>query len=136
MAIWTIKLAPNAEWTLPAAAKGSNRMLYFFNGDTLQVGTQQIPAKQAIFLHAEVPAALRASAQGAEMLMLQGRPIAEPVAQYGPFVMNTMAEIQQTYAEYQRTQFGGWPWPRPDPVHGTEPQRFAKRPDGQVEEPA
>ena len=136
VAIWTLKLAPNAEWTLPAAAVGSNRMLYFFEGDVLQIGARNVPAKQAITLRADVPAVLRASAQGAQLLMLQGRPIGEPVAQYGPFVMNSMQEIQQTYAEYQRTRFGGWPWPRPDPVHGAEPQRFAKRPDGQVEKPA
>jgi redox-sensitive bicupin YhaK (pirin superfamily) len=136
VAIWTIQLAPHAVWTLPAAAKGSNRMLYFFKGDGLQIGTRSIPSGQAITMRGEVPAVLQASATGAELLMLQGRPIAEPVAQYGPFVMNTMAEIQQTYADYQRTQFGGWPWPRHDPVHGSEPARFAKRPDGQVERPA
>ncbi len=135
VAIWTIKLAPGAQWTLPPAAAGSNRMLYFFAGDALQIGTRTIPAKQAIQLRADVPAALQASAQGAELLLLQGRPIGEPVAQYGPFVMNSMQEIQQTYAEYQRTRFGGWPWQRDDPVHGAEPQRFAKRPDGNVEKP-
>ncbi len=97
VAIWTLKLAPNAEWTVPAAQTGSNRMLYFFSGDTLRIGAQVVPANQAIWLRADVPAVLQASAQGAELLMLQGRPIGEPVAQYGPFVMNTMAEIQQTY---------------------------------------
>ncbi len=135
VAIWTLKLAPHAEWTLPAAAPGSNRMLYFFSGETLCIGERTIPAKQAITMRADVATRLQADAQGAELLMLQGRPIAEPVAQYGPFVMNTMQEIQQTYADYQRTRFGGWPWTRDDPVHGAEPQRFAKRPDGQIEKP-
>ena len=121
--------------TVAAAAKGSNRMLYFFSGDTLQIGARTIPANQAIWMTADVAAQLQASGQGAELLMLQGQPIGEPVAQHGPFVMNTMQEIQQTYTEYQRTRFGGWPWQRDDPVHGADPQRFAKRPDGVVEKP-
>ncbi len=66
--------------------------------------------------------------------MLQGRPINEPVAQYGPFVMNTQAEIQQAFADYQRTAFGGWPWPASDPVHPREQGRFAKHADGRVEQ--
>ena len=68
-----------------------------------------------------------------ECLVLQGRPIGEPVAQYGPFVMNTQAEIMQAMNDYRRTQFGGWPWPDQDPVHGTEARRFARYP-GQAEE--
>ena len=72
----------------------------------------------------------------AEFLLLQGKPIGEPVAQYGPFVMNTQAEIRQTVADYQRTQFGGWPWPDSGPVHGREPTRFARYPDGRETRPA
>ena len=73
---------------------------------------------------------------GAQLLMLQGRPIGEPVVQYGPFVMNSRAEIQQAYRDYQRTQFGGWPWERNDPVHPREEGRFARHADGTVERPA
>ena len=68
--------------------------------------------------------------------MLQGRPIGEPVAQYGPFVMNTEDEIRQAFADYRRTEFGGWPWPSDEPVNPADQGRFARRPDGSVEVPS
>ena len=68
-----------------------------------------------------------------ELLLLQGRPMGEPVVQYGPFVMNTPQEIAQALQDYRRTQFGGWPWGQSDPVHGAQVRRFARYP-GQTEE--
>ena len=66
--------------------------------------------------------------------MLQGRPIAEPVAQYGPFVMNTRSELEQAFADYRRTQFGGWPFSDNEPVHPRQRGRFARHADGRVED--
>ena len=71
--------------------------------------------------------------EAAEFLLLQGRPISEPVVQYGPFVMNSQQEIEQAFADYSRTRFGGWPWPDPAPVHGRERGRFAAYADGQTQ---
>jgi len=136
VAIWTIKLSPGARWTLPAAAPGTNRTLYFFRGTGLRVGSRAIPPAHALELRAEVAAPLEGGPDETELLLLQGRPINEPIVQYGPFVMNSRAEIQQAYADYQRTRFGGWPWPSEDPVHPREEGRFARHANGRTERPA
>jgi len=57
------------------------------------------------------------------------------VAQQGPFVMNTQVELQQAFADYRKTQFGVWPWPKSDFVHPRSEGRFAKFGDGRVERP-
>jgi hypothetical protein len=84
-------------------------------------------------LRADATATLENGASEGEILMLQGRPIGEPVVQSGPFVMNTRAEIQRAYADFRSTRFGGWPWQSDDPVHGAEPARFARHADGRTE---
>ena len=136
VAIWTLRLDAGAQWTLPpATGQGTRRSLYFFKGQGITVGGQPIHDHAVIKLRADVPVLLEGGADEAELLMLQGRPIAEPVVQYGPFVMNTQAEIMQAMQDYRRTQFGGWPWKDAAPVHGSTKQRFAQHPGGRREEP-
>ncbi|MGE0358107.1 MAG: pirin family protein [Burkholderiales bacterium] len=134
VAIWLVRLAKGSSWELPAARAGSSRFLYLFDGPRLVAAGQSVAGRNLLTVEASVPLPIEAPEGDIELLMLQGRPIAEPVAQYGPFVMNTRAELQQAFDDYQRTQFGGWPWKSPDPVNGSE-GRFARRPDGVVERP-
>ena len=137
VAIWTLRMAPGAKWTLPAATGDSTRRkLYFFKGASISIAGQDVDAHAAIELRASQAVELvNTGNEVAEFLLLQGKPISEPVVQYGPFVMNTQAEITQTMADYQRTQFGGWPWPDQAPVHGRDPARFAIHPGGREERP-
>jgi quercetin 2,3-dioxygenase len=134
LAIWTIRLSAGSRWTLPAAGtRHPRRTLYFFKGDTLVIDGQTIPVRSAIEVDADQAVELINGAAPSELLMLQGRPIGEPVAQHGPFVMNTEQELKQAYADYHRTHFGGWPWPHEAPVHGADRGRFARHADGRVE---
>ncbi len=133
VAIWTLRLDPHARFTLPAAKDGSRRTLYFFLGNSVSVAGRKFEEHAAIRVAPDRDLELVAGDEPTELLMLQGRPIAQPVAQYGPFVMNTRAEIQQAILDYQRTRFGGWPWQSEEPVHPRDAGRFAQHADGRVE---
>jgi hypothetical protein len=135
VAIWTIAMQPHAEWTLPVAHAGTNRTLYVFRGDTLRIGGREVNGGVAVKLRGDAVATIANGAAVCEMLLLQGRPIAEPVVQHGPFVMNTREEIVSAMNDYRATRFGGWPWPSNAPVHARADGRFAKHADGRKDVP-
>jgi len=138
VAIWQLDFESDAAWTLPAARRGDAtvRVLYVYRG-SVTVGDTTVDAPTGVVVRGGADAPIVAGDDGAEVLMLQGRPIGEPVAQYGPFVMNHEDEIGQAFADYQATGFGGWPWPEDDPVHGAMTRgRFARHADGHEDEAA
>jgi len=136
VAIWTVKLEAGARFTLPAASAGTRRNIYLHQGAGLRAVGRDLPAGHQFELRADVAVDMLNGTEPSEFLLLQGKPIGEPVAQHGPFVMNTRQELQQAYMDFQSTQFGGWPWSDDDPVHGAVPERFARHADGREERPA
>ncbi len=135
VAIWVIGLDAGATFTLPPArSPEAVRTLYHFIGEGVSIDGESIGPASAAVLDTGEPHDLRAGSGPVECLVLQGRPIGEPVAQHGPFVLNDRVGVEQAFADYQRTQFGGWPWPDDGPVHGAERRRFARHADGRVEE--
>jgi redox-sensitive bicupin YhaK (pirin superfamily) len=134
LAIWSIAMPEGATWTIgPARSPQTVRTLHQFAGKGLTVDGKDIPGPAAVQVRSDRPVTIDANRGPIEILLLQGRPIGEPVAQYGPFVMNTRAELEQAFRDYQRTQFGGWPFPVNAPVHPRAQGRFARHADGRVE---
>ncbi len=134
VAIWHVTLEPGARWAPPPADPASSRVLYLFEGGTTTVAGRSVDADTGVVLDPTAAVEIATTTDRAEGLVLQGKPIGEPVAQYGPFVLNDEAGIRQAMLDYQRTGFGGWPWSSDDPVHGGEARRFARHADGRFEE--
>jgi redox-sensitive bicupin YhaK (pirin superfamily) len=112
VAIWNIEMAPGAHFTLPPAKAGTDRTLYLYRGEgEVRVSGRAVQARHQVALRGDREVSLRNGKAKVELLLLQGRPIGEPVAR------------------------GGWPWDRSDPVHARTEGRFALHADGRVERP-
>jgi len=133
VAFWTISMEAGAKWIVPAAAGKVYRSFYFYQGSSLTIESKEITSYKAVEVNANSDLTIINGSSRSHLLMLQGKPISEPVAQYGPFVMNTQDEIQQAITDFRQTGFGGWPWSRTDYVHPRAQGRFAKYVDGREE---
>jgi redox-sensitive bicupin YhaK (pirin superfamily) len=137
VAILHLRFEPGARWTLPAAAgPETNRLIYPFSGSWISIDDERLERGTGAAVDPQRPLELVAGDTGIECMVLQGRPIGEPVSQQGPFVMNSASEVRQAFDDYRRTQFGGWPWPTDDPNHGADEPRFARHADGKLESPS
>ena len=132
LGILTITMQPGAQLTLDAAP-GTQRMLYHYKGIDITLNGTMVEVEHATQLRTDVSLTITNGAALSELLLLQGRPINEPVAKHGPFVMNSREEIQQAFRDYQQTGFGGWPWTDDAPVHSKTEKRFATHSDGRTE---
>ncbi len=94
-----VKLSANGVFSHPLAA-GMNAMTYVFEGST-QIAETVLDTHTAAILSDGDKVTIKAGVDGARFLLLAGRPINEPIVQYGPFVMNTVAEIEQAVRDYQ-----------------------------------
>jgi hypothetical protein len=94
-----VELPAGATFSHPVAAE-HNAFVYPFEG-SLSVGARELRAHNAGVLGAGDQVEVTAGSTGARFLLLAGRPLGEPVVQYGPFVMNTRDEIEQAIRDYQ-----------------------------------
>ena len=98
-----VELPAGAAFSHPVTS-GYNAFLYVYEGG-VEVGpagaAHALKTHSAGVLSAGDRIEARATGEGARFILLAGRPLQEPVVQYGPFVMNTSAEIERAIRDYQ-----------------------------------
>ncbi|MFD8638180.1 pirin family protein [Streptomyces sp. NPDC059533] len=92
-----------AEFSVP---RGHNAMLYVLSGEAATPDGPLPDGHLAVLGHDADRFAVHAPGAAAEVLVLAGEPIREPVARGGPFVMNTAAELRQAQRDYERGLMG------------------------------
>lgn len=101
------RFAPNTSFN-KAIPSGWNSFVYILEGQ-LSVNGSQATANSAVFFQSEpreTQAVFQSGDSPVRLVFIGGQPIGEPIAQYGPFVMNTEDEIQQAFADYQNSRNG------------------------------
>ena len=99
---WT--LDPGADVTVPIPAD-HQALAYVFRGK-VAVGEKEVGEGQMALLGGGDTIRLRGATGGGRLLLLAGVPVNEPVARYGPFVMNSEAELMQAVRDFQSGRMG------------------------------
>ena len=102
-----IELAPGAAWAT-VVPEGHNAFAYVFEGAaTVGEGEEAraLETHELGVLGGGERVAVRAGAAGARLILVAGRPLREPVARYGPFVMNTKEQVMQAFVDFQEGRF-------------------------------
>ena len=97
-----VTLEPGAEFALPLAGDYA-AFVYVYEGGASSGGSE-LPQHSLAVLGAGDEIAVAAGPQGARFICVAGKPVGEAVVQHGPFVMNTRAEIELAFREYQSGQ--------------------------------
>ncbi len=100
-----IALTPDAALNLPLPA-GHNAFVYVYEG-RVRIGDRELPGFASGVLSDGDRLAVQAGADGARFVLIAGRPLREPVVQYGPFVMNSREEIEQAIDDYRNGRLTG-----------------------------
>ena len=102
-----LTLAPGATWR-HALPEGHNAFVYAFEG-AVHVGegddARALVAQELAVLGGGAQLIVHAGDAGARLILVAGRPLREPVARHGPFVMNTREELMQAFVDYEQGRF-------------------------------
>ena len=114
--VWDVRVAAGAGVSLRVSS-GHNAAVALFRG-AIAVNESSLVSQPGVVVLDRVGEEIRvqAAAEGAVFLLLSGEPITEPIVGYGPFVMNSRAEIETAMSDFNAGKFGRMPPPAPTPT--------------------
>jgi len=98
-----VTVPPETEFLHPTRA-GHNVLVYLFEGEA-RFGTHQVTEGHLVLFHDGEELALQTHRNSVRFLLISGSVLREPIAWYGPIVMNTREELQEAFDDYQRGTF-------------------------------
>jgi redox-sensitive bicupin YhaK (pirin superfamily) len=104
MNVWDLRLKAGRTLSL-GLPSGHTAALYVLNG-TIKVGVETVKATEMAVMEREGTELVADIIEDSVVLLLSGKPLNEPIVGYGPFVMNTRAEIMQAMQDYNNGKFG------------------------------
>jgi len=105
MDVWDLRLNAGASLQLPVAA-GRNAALVVLRGNVRINGEREAGPSSLVLLDRQGEDVTVEALEGASVLLLSGEPIDEPIVGYGPFVMNSQAEIAESFDDFHAGRFG------------------------------
>lgn len=115
--IFIAELEPFAILSIPPSLSLISRSLYFYNGKSAHICNTSVTSKHGVFVHPKAHLVFQNGEEHSKILFLQGKPILEPIVNYGPFVMNTKEEIYEAIRDFQNQKFGTWEFDSLEPTH-------------------
>ena len=104
--LWDLELAENASFEFSTSSSHTLLMLILYGEVELHGAKPAQTGNLVRFAHDGECASVKNRGSRARLLILYGEPIPEPISGYGPFVMNTEAEIRQAFEEFENGKFG------------------------------
>lgn len=133
--IMRIELGPDASITVDPAADGANRNLYFVTGKDARVDGVPVRSYLRMKFSDMGELSIENGDEASVMWLLEGRPIGQKMASFGPVVLGDLKDVREGLDEIRRNEFLEWPWDVIDKAQPLGTGRFIRYPDGTERRP-
>lgn len=128
-------IGPGAELQLDAVPEGVSRNLYLINGDGAEVCGMPVPNESRIKTLTDERITVRNGNSDSVLWLLEGRPIGQKMASFGPVFLGTLKEVRSGLNDIRTNEYREWPWDVIDKAQPLGSGRFIAYPDGRVLRP-
>ncbi len=130
-----IEMEPEAEMTIDPAAEGANRNLYVISGAGIGVSGADVPCNSRAKLLETGEIVIRNGSEPTVAWLLEGRPIGEKMAMFGPVCLENIDQVRAGLDEIRVNEYKEWPWTYVDQAQPLGTERFIRYADGTESRP-